>query len=225
MALEEIRPGLHRWTARHPDWGSEQSAGDGWGPDVASVAWTGAEDALVLIDPLVLDDATGEEIWRELDALVEAHGGPVAVVITCKWHARSGDKARRRYVDLGSAIHTETSPGQELPYEVTHPFEGRTELPGGLTAYPAEYVPAESVLWIEAAKTIVVGDAFLGAEGNRTETLKMSSEDWFEGTPREAVRDALKPLLDLDVQAIVPLHGAPVLENAGDHLRRALTAE
>ena len=223
--LEEILPGLHRWTARHPEWGSEQSAGDGWGPDVASVVWTGAEDAVVLIDPLVLADEAGEGIWRELDALVEAHGGPVAVVITCKWHSRSGDNARRRYDNLGSSVHTETTPGKELEYEVTHPFVGRTELPGGLTAYPAQYEPAESVLWIEPAKTIVVGDAFLGAEGDRTETLKMSSEDWFEGTPREAVRSALEPLLDLDVEAIVPLHGDPVLENAAGELRRAMAVD
>jgi hypothetical protein len=36
------------------------------------------------------------------------------------------------------------------------------------------------------------------------------------------VKAALRPLLERELAAIVPLHGAPVLENARESLRRAL---
>jgi len=57
--LEEIRPGLHRWTALHPEWSEDHGGVEGWEREVASVAYAGA-DALVLIDPIVVDDDWGE---------------------------------------------------------------------------------------------------------------------------------------------------------------------
>ena len=62
--MEELAPGLHRWTVRHPAWepGAESGSPADWPPDVGSVAYE-APDALVLVDPLVAD-------WAPLDALV-----------------------------------------------------------------------------------------------------------------------------------------------------------
>jgi hypothetical protein len=56
--LIELRPGLWRWTTRHPEWlpDGEPGSEDDWPPDVGLVAYAGP-DAFVLIDPLV-DDAT-----------------------------------------------------------------------------------------------------------------------------------------------------------------------
>lgn len=51
MNVTELRPGLWRWTATHPEW----VAGDGWAPEVGCV-YVESEDAVVLIDPLVPDE-------------------------------------------------------------------------------------------------------------------------------------------------------------------------
>jgi hypothetical protein len=92
--VEELAPGLHRWTARHPAWepGAEPGSPADWPPEVGSVAYQGP-DALVLVDPLVAD-------WAPLDALVERHGRPVVVLTTMRFHGRSrGDVAERYGAD------------------------------------------------------------------------------------------------------------------------------
>jgi hypothetical protein len=91
VAIEELLPGLHRWTAPHPDWEAESEPGSpaDWAQLVGSVALE-TEHCVVLVDPLVPD-----ELWPELDELVA--GRPVAVVTTVRWHGRSGDAARARY--------------------------------------------------------------------------------------------------------------------------------
>jgi hypothetical protein len=95
MELHEIRPGLWRWMARHPEW--EADAEDGspadWPPDVGCVACLAGDD-LVLIDPLVPE---GE--WDALDE--RARGRRVAVLTTIRWHDRSVADAVARY---GAAV-------------------------------------------------------------------------------------------------------------------------
>lgn len=90
MQLQELRPGLWRWTARHPEWEADQPAGGpgDWPPDVGCVAYA-APRALVLIDPLVVDD------WAPLDRLAEARR--VVVLRTIAWHERSRKEAIARY--------------------------------------------------------------------------------------------------------------------------------
>ena len=53
MAVEaqELRAGLWRWTAPHPEW----QEGDSWPQEVGSV-YAELPDALVLVDPLVPAD-------------------------------------------------------------------------------------------------------------------------------------------------------------------------
>jgi hypothetical protein len=89
--LTELRPGLFRWTAPHPDYepDPEPDSPADWPEQVGCVAYQGPE-ALVLIDPLV-----PEELWPALDRLVE--GRPVTVLTTIAFHARSGDAVVKRY--------------------------------------------------------------------------------------------------------------------------------
>jgi glyoxylase-like metal-dependent hydrolase (beta-lactamase superfamily II) len=99
--IEEIRPGLKRWTAPHPEWKPEEDDLDETYRPVASTLFRGP-DALVFIDPLVPD-----ELWPQLDAEVEASGLPVVVVTTIHWHARSrADVAERYRASIGA-----TTPG------------------------------------------------------------------------------------------------------------------
>jgi glyoxylase-like metal-dependent hydrolase (beta-lactamase superfamily II) len=89
--IEELRPGLKRWNAPHPDWKPEEDELDVSYRPVASVLYHGPE-ALVLIDPLV-----PEELWAALDEEVKDSGAPVVVLTTIKFHARSRDVVARRY--------------------------------------------------------------------------------------------------------------------------------
>src|SRR5215211_884210 len=90
--MDELRPGLWRWTAVHPAWepAEAETPGD-WPREVGAVAYA-ATGALVLIDPLVTDDA-----WEPVDRLVEAHGRPVHVPVTIAFHERSREAAIERY--------------------------------------------------------------------------------------------------------------------------------
>src|SRR5215212_9729091 len=68
--MDELRPGLWRWTAVHPAWepAEAETPGD-WPREVGAVAYA-APGALVLIDPLVGDDA-----WEPVDRLVDLRNG------------------------------------------------------------------------------------------------------------------------------------------------------
>jgi hypothetical protein len=86
--MEELRPGLYRWTARHPEWvpGAPTDSPLDWPQEVGCVAY--ARETVTLIDPLVDD-------WEALDALVA--GRPVCVLLTLGFHARSRDTVVERY--------------------------------------------------------------------------------------------------------------------------------
>jgi hypothetical protein len=90
--LQEVARGLWRWTAPHPDWEppKEEDSPADWGRDVGCVAYD-AGDALVLIDPLIVD---GDH--SELDELAESKPS-VAVLTTIRWHGRSGKELAERY--------------------------------------------------------------------------------------------------------------------------------
>lgn len=220
-ALDEILPGLHRWTAQVPDWTPDQGGPEGWAQEVACIAWEG-DGAVVLVDPLVNGDD-----WAEIDALVERHGGPVAIVTTCPWHARSAGEAIARYVNspgVATYAHSTTAAdGERIAFEVTHPISGAAELPGGASAITTDAPQGEITLWIESIRAVVAGDVLIGAEGERTEALRVCPQPWLDPLNTvDAVKTALTPLLEREIGAIVPLHGAPVLSGAKEALRTAL---
>ena len=67
--------------------------------------------------------------WGEIDALVERHGGPVALVVTCPWHVRSAGEAIRRYVNspgIEAWAHTQAVKDRErIGFEVAHVVRGQ----------------------------------------------------------------------------------------------------
>ena len=90
MEVEQLRPGLWRWTAVHPDW----KQGDEWEQEVCSVYYE-APAATVLFDPLV--PLERERFFEALDRDVEGRGLPVAILLTVPWHERSATELRERY--------------------------------------------------------------------------------------------------------------------------------
>ena len=194
--LEELASGLHRWTARHPAWepGAEPESPGDWPPDVGCVAYA-APDALVLVDPLVAG-------WDELDALVERHARPVAVLTTMRFHGRSRAEVADRY---GATL-------------VSH----RDEPPEGVRRVPIEGAD-ETMVWLEATRALVPGDRLLGDGAGG---LRMCPESWLGYLPDEPgldeLREALRPLLELPVERVLTSHGAPVLSAGRAALRAAL---
>ena len=113
--MDEIAPGLWRWTGLHPAWTPEED----WPNEVGSVYYE-APDAVVLFDPLVPPEDE-ERFWAALDRDVEQAGRRVVVLLTTESHARSRDEILKRYrADTGAAPAsveaTDTRWGGELLY-------------------------------------------------------------------------------------------------------------
>ena len=89
--MDDVVPGLWRWTGEHPDWTPEAD----WPQEVGSVYYE-APDAIVLFDPLVPPE-DAERFWAALDGDVERACKPVAVLLTTESHARSRDAIVERY--------------------------------------------------------------------------------------------------------------------------------
>lgn len=219
--LDEILPGLHRWTADVPDWTPDQGGAEGWAQEVACVAWE-HEDALVLVDPLVPD---GD--WGEIDSLAERCGGRVALVVTCPWHVRSAGEAIKRYVNspgIQAWAHIQAVNDRErIGFEVAHVVRDSARVAPGVEVITTDQGNGELTVWIEKIGAIVAADVLLGAQAERSETLRVCPAAWLEdANDVQTVTSALRPLLEREIRAIVPLHGAPVLSGAKEALTAAL---
>jgi hypothetical protein len=199
--LVELAPGLHRWTAGHPDADPSPTPGSpaDWGPDVGCVAYE-APDALVLIDPLVPDDR--EDLRDALDALVRRHGRRVAILTTLGFHRRSKEELAARY-DASTS-------------------RARKTLPAGVETVQIKGA-GETMVWLAEPRALVPGDRLLGADGGG---LRLSPDSWLRYLPSgmrtRQLREALRPLLDLPVEKVLVSHGGPVLRGGRDAIARAL---
>jgi hypothetical protein len=199
--LHELRPGLFRWTAIHPDAAPEPKTGspDDWGPEVGSVAYA-APDALVLVDPLVPGDRP--DLQEELDALFRSHGRPVAILTTLQFHRRSRAALVERY-DASTS-------------------RARKTLPEGVETVTIRRA-GETMIWFPQPRALVPGDRLLGDEAGG---LRLCPDSWLRYLPsgmrQDGLRAALRPLLDLQVELVLVSHGEAVLENGREAIARAL---
>src|SRR5437763_9007495 len=92
--MEEIAPGLWRWTAPHAAWApdAEPDSPDDWDQHVGSVLYEGP-DATVFIDPLVPGDEA--RFWSWADERVARRR--VVVLTTLGPHRRSRRRVAQRY--------------------------------------------------------------------------------------------------------------------------------
>ena len=198
MDVRELRPGLYRWTARHPDWrpGAEPGSPDDWPPDVGCVAYR-APDALVLVDPLV-----PAGLWDALDALVDRHNKRVAVLTTIRWHRRSRDEVVARYGASAS--------------------RARRILPQGVATIPIRRA-GETMIWLPEPRALVPGDRIVGTGDGG---LRVCPESWLRylrpGIALPELRADLRKLLDLPIGRVLVSHGEPVLQDGRGALARAL---
>jgi hypothetical protein len=191
--VEEIAPGLWRWTAAHPGWrpgAAAGSAGD-WDRDVGSVACRLA-DATVFIDALLPEDRP--DLW-EWAAARAAERDRVLALTTIKFHRRSRDRLVERF-------EAQTS-------------RARTALPEGIEKVTLAGA-GEVAYWIPEHQALVPGDRILGARGGG---LRLCPPSWLcylgTGLTHEHLREILRPLLALPVERVLVSHGEPVL-SGGD---------
>jgi hypothetical protein len=198
MKLSELAPGLWRWTAPHPEWQppKEKDSPTDWPPEVGCVAYEAA-DALVLIDPLVLD---GDYAW--LDELARSKPR-VAILTTIAWHRRSRDDVARRY-------HASTS-------------RAKRTLPAGVESIVIPRA-GETMFWIPEHGALVPGDRILGDRGPGVRLCPASWLRYLNGFTYEDLRRTLRDLLlDLPIELVLVSHGEPILRNGREALERALS--
>jgi hypothetical protein len=200
-ALRELRPGLYRWTARHPDAEADPQLGSpaDWGPDVGSVAYA-ARDALVLVDPLVPEDRV--DLQTALDDLVRRHEQQVVILTTLQFHRRNREELVARY-------DASTSRAKKvLPEDVE-----TVQIRGA----------GETMVWLPEHGALVPGDRLLGGDSGG---LRLCPESWLRYLPSKMtqtqLRKALRPLLDLPVEMVLVSHGDPVLSGGREALLGAL---
>jgi hypothetical protein len=199
MDVQELRPGLWRWTAEHPEWDHAEQ----WGPQVASV-YADLTDAIVVVDPLVPEDDE-TRFWAALDRDVADAGRPLHILLTVHWHERSVAAVLERY-------HAKLwRPEEEGPL----PAGVRAEIVKG-----SDWV--EALFFLEPHRALVAGDLLIGKNGG----VELPVE-WFPKDEREWARDTLRPelherLAKLPVELVLVSHGDPVLANGAAALERAL---
>jgi hypothetical protein len=195
--VEEIAPGLRRWTARHEEWAE----------DVGSLALE-SDDGLVLIDPI--------DPPRSL-------GKPEHVLLTVFWHYRSTPKLRAKRVWASSrTVKALANRG----VTVTDPIATNVILPGGIQQFETAR-RGELVYWLPDQKAIAVGDVLLGAGAKPRATedpLRLCPERWLGAATHDDLRSSLEPLVELPVQRVLVSHGAPVLRAGRRALERVLGA-
>jgi glyoxylase-like metal-dependent hydrolase (beta-lactamase superfamily II) len=220
--VRELRAGLWHWQAPHPGWEPSEP----WDRNVSSYAIDDGE-RLLLFDPI----APPSEIER-LAAERET-----AVVLTAPWHERDAQRLVER---LGVPVYTplpDTAEDLMRTYGITaeqagdgspdvvwllkegigeaHLYAAGDRLDVGVDAFPGQK-PNDLVLWIESHRAVIAGDTLVDFGSGLGINPRWLPPDM----TREQVVEGFRPLLELPVEHVLPVHGAPTDRAA---LERALS--
>jgi glyoxylase-like metal-dependent hydrolase (beta-lactamase superfamily II) len=205
MDVHRIVPGLWRWTAFHEEWHK----------DVGCV-YLEADDTIVLVDPLVPADDS-DRFLDYLDADVARADRAVHILLTVYWHVRSAQELTRRYQAKLWAPARSALPVERRIKKAPRPIRPGDPLPGGVEAHESGRA-SELVYVVPRHRTLIAGDVLLG------DPLRICPPGWVGKGGQRAVREALRPLLDVPLDRVLTSHGAPVLRAGGNALAAALGA-
>ncbi|MDE3132211.1 MAG: hypothetical protein KGL16_13765 [Acidobacteriota bacterium] len=195
--MREACPGVYFWQARHPAWVPD----DGWDEVVTSYALDDGE-RLTVIDPLMPP--------AELEELAATR--ETTIVLTCQWHRRDSEHLAAR---LDAALYVPPP----NPDDDEEPVAGIRYAPGDRLPGAIEAVrgldETDLVLWAAHHRAVIAGDTLI----DRGQGLILP-RDWADkrGGP-EPIRATLAPLLQHEVEVVLPTHGLPTDRSA---LERAL---
>ena len=188
---------------RHPEWRPDAHPGSAadWPRLVGSVLLRRQRDGADR--PAVPDDG-GEALLRRLDRAIRDRRLPVSILTTIQFHRRSRDMLADRY---GASTS-----------------RARDRLPTGVESFPIRGA-GETMFWLAEHRALVPGDRIIGAEGGG---LRTCPDSWLAYLPSglsvAQLRDRLRPLLELPIEAVLVSHGDPVLRAGRAALARALEA-
>jgi hypothetical protein len=186
--VQEIRPGLWYWTARH----------DRIGLEVSSYYLLPER---VVLDPILPPD--GVEWFAR-------HGEPHHVLLTNRHHDRHAWRLREAF---GCTVHCVRAGLHELegrgPVET---FDFGDELPGGVVAYEVDAIcPDETALHIPAKRALACADGVVRwSAGSELAFVPERYMDDPEQT-KTGLCEAYRRLLDLDFDTLLLAHGDPVV--------------
>ena len=172
------------------------------------------DGATVLVDPLIPADDS-ERFLEYLDADVERAGAGVHILLTVYWHVRSAGELVERYDAEVWAPARSALPVKRRLSLSPNPVRPGDPLPGGLEAH-ASGRASELAYLMPKQRALVVGDVLLG------DPLRICPPGWVGKGGQKAVREALRPLLDVPLDRVLVSHGDPVLRGGQTALAAAL---
>lgn len=180
-----------------------------WHWQAAHPEWKPGQTWDQLVSSYAVD--TGEEflLFDPVGVPAELRERATAVVLTCPWH-------RRDAPELGLPIYV-PPPDEHDPDPVRGElFRAGDRLPFGIRAFEG-FEPIDLVLYVESRRAVVAGDTLL----DRGDGLVLHPDWPGPGVETSVVAERLRPLLDLDVEVVLPTHAEPADRAA---LERALSA-
>jgi hypothetical protein len=203
MLGEELGPGLWSWSAFRPEWKD----------DVVSAAVV-ESDSIVLVDPQVEDGQ-----WDQLEQAIGRR--QVNLLFTLHFHSRSAPAIVERWPATRVWAHAHGKAALNRRVAVTDVYRPGDELPGGFIGLSAR-PNTEILLWRPESATLIVGDSLLG-DGYMGEGLKVPPPAWLARTVTPAdVREAYRPILDLQVEILLLSHGKSIHAGAAKQLAAAI---
>jgi hypothetical protein len=222
--MDELAPGIHRWTAPHPEWRPTVE-------EVESYALVVGE-ALLLVDPLLPTDADERRspLLAGLELLVAA-AARVELLITIPYHARSVEVLYERYApERPTRIWGHANVSKRLrpktPLEVIPAGAAGTAAPiagGAAEAYTVGRPRrSEYPLYVPELRAAVFGDAVVGAQGGLRFWNQSSStgEAWY----RDVFAPTLAPLVERSLEHVLVTHGPPVIGDGQRQLALCLAS-
>jgi hypothetical protein len=203
--MDEIVPGIHHWTAMHPDIHMRVSS-------------YYVEPAGIVIDPLEPEEGMG--FFDKLDT------APQQVVLTSGLHWRHSDRFRDRYDAVVRVVaegierwHTSGITDREA-----EPFGFNDEVAPGVIAHEvAGIAPDDTALIIEHGEgAIAFADALIAPDG-----VLAFVPDSLMDDPRDtkhALRDRLRGLLTKRFDSLLFAHGRPIRNGGHDRLKDFVNA-
>jgi hypothetical protein len=192
--IHDVLPGLLGWSARHPSAGvdscSHYLVGEG-----------------ILLDPIAPHEGLEWFDGREI----------AEILLTNRHHTRSAFELQDR---LGVPIRAPRTGMHDLPADRVQPYDFGEPLSAGIRPHAiSETWPDETALEIPAHRAVAIADGVTNYDG-----LGFFSDDLLGDDPeaeKQRLRDGFARLVeDVDFDHLLFAHGAPILGDGRERLRR-----